>query len=61
MLIEAKEARLMMMTGAVAVGAEVVETLLWEFRMSYRRILQDQGVFHKHHSRPQGLELDKAK
>ncbi len=60
MLIEAEEAGLMVM-GAVAVGAEVVETLLWEFRMSCRKILQDQGVFHKHHSRPQGLELGRVK
>jgi len=50
-----------MMKRAIAVEVEAVETRLWEFRMSYRRILQDQGVFHKHHSRPRGSRLDKAK
>ncbi len=37
--------------GAIAVEVEAVETQLWEFRMSYRIILRDQGVFHKPRSR----------
>jgi len=60
MLIGAVEAGPMVM-GAIAVEVEAVEAQLWEFRMSYRRILQDQEVFHKHHNTQQGLELDKAK
>ena len=60
MLIGTAEAK-PMMKRAIAVEVEAVATRLWEFRMSYRRILQDQEVFHKHHSRLQGLELDKAK
>ena len=51
----------MMVVEAIAVGVEAVATQLWEFRMSYRRILPDPEVFHKHHSRLQGLELDKEK
>jgi len=47
--------------GAIAVEVEAVETQLWEFRMSYRRILPDPEVFHKHHSRPQELELGRLK
>ncbi len=50
-----------MMKRAIAVEVEAVETQLWEFRMSYRRILQDPEVFHKHHSRLQELELGRVK
>ena len=56
-VVEAKP----MMKRAIAAEVEAVETQLWEFRMSYRRILPDQGVFHKHHSRLQGLELGRVK
>ena len=56
-VVEAKP----MMKRAIAVEVEAVATQLWEFRMSDRRILQDQGVFHKHHSRLQELELGRVK
>jgi len=51
----------MMVVEAIAVGVEAAAIQLWEFRMSYRRILPDPEVFHKHHSRLQGLELGMAK
>jgi len=50
-----------MMKLAIAVEVEAVQTQLWEFRMSYRRILQAPKVFHKHHSRLQELELGRVK
>jgi hypothetical protein len=59
MLIGTAEAEPMAM-GAIVVAVEAVETRIVEFHMSYRRILRDQGVFHKPRSRPQGLELDKV-
>ena len=56
-VVEAKP----MMKRAIAVEVEGAATQLWEFRMSDRRILQDQEVFHKHHSRLQELELSRVK
>ena len=50
-----------MARGAIVVAVEAVETRIVEFHMSCRRILRDQGVFHKHHNTQQGLESDKVK
>jgi len=60
MLIGTAEAKPMAM-GAIAVEVKAAETQIVEFHMSYRRILPDPEVFHKHHSRLRGLELDKEK
>ena len=46
-----------MVMGAIVVEVEALETPIVEFHMSCKRILQDQGVFHKPHNKPQGLEL----
>jgi hypothetical protein len=60
MLIEMVEAEPTVM-GTIVVGVEAAETQIVEFHMSYRRIPRDQGAFHKHHSRPLGLESDKVR
>lgn len=60
MLIGTVEAELMGME-VIAVEVEAVETQIVEFHMSYRRILRDQGVFHKHHNTQLGLESRKVK